>query len=64
MKKRHQQKMLILSVVLLMGFNIPLVLLFDSSKCLLGFPVIYVYIFSISLLSVLISLLIVNRYDE
>lgn len=64
MKKRHQQKMIIVSMVLLMGFNLPIVLLFDSSQNLLGFPVIYIYFFSICLISILISLLIVTRYNE
>jgi hypothetical protein len=64
MKKRHQQKMIIVSMGLFMGFNLPIVLLFDSSQNLFGFPVIYIYFFSVCLLSVLVSLLIVTRYNE
>lgn len=64
MKKRHQQKLVVLSLLLILVFNLPIVLLFDSSECLLGMPIIYIYIFSIWLLSVLISLLVVNRYYE
>jgi hypothetical protein len=64
MKKRHQQKMIIVSMLLLVGFNLPIVLLFDSAQSLLGFPIIYIYIFSIWFFSVLGSFLIIKRYDE
>ncbi|MFM9987259.1 MAG: hypothetical protein ACKVOV_01340 [Flavobacterium sp.] len=64
MKKRHQQKLVIVSIVLLIGLNLPIVLLFDSSTNVLGFPAIYIYFFSIWLLSILVSLLIVKRYNE
>ena len=64
MKKRHQQKLLVLSVVLLVTLNLPLVLLFDSATNVLGFPLLYIYIFSVWILSVLISMLIVNKYYE
>lgn len=64
MKKRHQQKLVIVSMLLLIGFNMPIVLLFDSADNLLGFPVVYIYFFSIWLLSILLSLLIVKRYNE
>jgi hypothetical protein len=64
MKKRHEQKLIILSLLLLLAFNIPLLLLFDSSKPVLGLPIIYIYIFSIWLFSVAISYLIIKRYYE
>lgn len=64
MKKRHQQKLIVLSVGLLIAFNLPIVLLFDSATFFLGFPVIYMYIFSVWLFSVIISLLVVKRYYE
>jgi hypothetical protein len=64
MKKRHLQKLVIVSIVLLIGLNLPILLLFDSSQNVLGFPAIYIYFFSIWLLSILVSLLIVKRYNE
>lgn len=64
MKKRHQQKLLIISVGLLIGFNMPIVLLFDSSQSIFGIPAIYIYFFLITMCSILISLLVVNRYNE
>ncbi|WP_264558706.1 hypothetical protein [Flavobacterium sp. N2270] len=64
MKKRHQQKLVVLSLLLLVLFNLPIILLFDSSDSLFGLPIIYVYIFSVWLFLVLISLIIVERYYE
>lgn len=64
MKKRHQQKLVVLSLLLLVLFNLPIILLFDSSDSLFGLPIIYVYVFSVWLFLVLISLIIVERYYE
>lgn len=64
MKKRHQQKLVVLSFLLLLVLNLPIVLLFDSADNVLGFPVIYIYIFSIWLFSVLMSWIVVQRYYE
>ena len=64
MKKRHQQKLVVLSVLLLLVLNLPIVLLFDSADDILGFPVIYIYIFSVWLFSVLMSWIVVQRYYE
>lgn len=51
-------------MLLLIGLNLPIVLLFDSHQYAFGFPVIYIYLFSIWLFSILVSLLIVKRYNE
>ncbi|MBE9576642.1 MULTISPECIES: hypothetical protein [Flavobacterium] len=64
MKKRHQQKLVVLSLLLLLVLNLPIVLLFDSADNVLGFPVIYIYIFSVWLFSVLMSWIVVQRYYE
>lgn len=64
MKKRHQQKLVVVSMALLIGLNVPIVLLFDSSQSLLGFPIIYIYIFSVWSFSVLLTFFIIKRYDE
>jgi hypothetical protein len=64
MKKRHQQKLVVLSLLLLLALNLPLVLLFDSSESFFGFPIIYIYIFSVWLFSVLMSWIVVQRYYE
>mgnify|MGYP003503714721 FL=1 len=64
MKKRHQQKLVVLSVLLLLALNLQIVLLFDSSESFLGFPIIYIYVFSVWLFSVLMSWIVVQRYYE
>ncbi|WP_144282763.1 hypothetical protein [Chryseobacterium echinoideorum] len=64
MKKRHEQKLIILSVGLLIAFSIPVSLLFNSEKEVLGFPRILVYIFSVWMISIMISFFIVKKYDE
>ena len=64
MKKRHQQKLVVISVLLLLVLNLPIVLLFDSADSVLGFPVIYIYIFAVWLFSVLMSFIVVQRYYE
>jgi hypothetical protein len=64
MKKIHQQKLIVLSIGLLIAFNLPILLLFDSSTSFLGFPVIYIYIFSVWIFAVLLSMLVINRYYE
>ena len=64
MKKRHEQKLVILSIALLMLFNAPILLLFNSSKIFLGLPLVYVYMFGIWLFSIAISYFIFKKYDE
>ncbi|MDI6049447.1 hypothetical protein QLS31_06365 [Flavobacterium sp. XS2P24] len=64
MKKRHEQKLVILSMLMLLALNVPLLLLFDSSQPLFGFPIIYIYIFSAWLFSIAISYIIIKRYYE
>lgn len=65
MKKRHQQKLVVLSLLLLLLLNLPILLLFDSADDnILGMPVIYIYIFSVWLFSVLMSWIVVRRYYE
>ncbi len=64
MKKRHQQKLVVLSLLLLLALNLPLLLLFDSSESFFGVSFIYIYIFSVWLFSVLMSWIVVQRYYE
>lgn len=64
MKKRHEQKLIILSMLMILALNIPLILLFDNSKPLFGFPITYIYIFSAWLFSIATTYLIVKKYYE
>jgi hypothetical protein len=64
MKKRHQQKLVIVSMVLLICLNMPIILLFDSSENIFGFPSSCIFIFSTWFISILMSLAILIRYNE
>ncbi|HOZ74027.1 MAG TPA: hypothetical protein PLS51_09245 [Flavobacterium sp.] len=64
MKKRHLQKLILMSLILLMAFNLPLLLLFNSAEEFLGFPVILFYVFSIWLASAVVSFIIITKYNE
>ena len=55
MKKRHQQKLIVLTFVLLIALNLPILLLFDSIQEVFGLPAIYIYIFSIWSISIFTS---------
>ena len=62
MKKRHEQKLLILSLLLWVLFNFPFITIFNTSAVLAGIPVIYAYLFSVWLLAVIICYYILNRH--
>ena len=64
MKKRHQHKLVVLSLLLVLALILPLLLLFDSAESFLGFPIIYIYIFSVWLFSVVTSWIVLQRYYE
>ncbi len=64
MKKRHEQKLILLSFGLMILFSAPIILLFNIEKELFGWPVVYVYIFSVWLFSVVASFVILKKYDE
>lgn len=64
MKKRHKQKLVMLSIVLFVLFNAPVLLLFNSAKELLGLPLIYIYIFSVWLASSVASFFVFRKFDE
>ncbi|MDO9137466.1 MAG: hypothetical protein Q7U21_06555 [Lutibacter sp.] len=64
MKKRHQQKLIVLSILLLCLFNVPILLIFNSSATFIGLPVLYFYIFFIWIVSIVVSYIILKKYYE
>lgn len=64
MKRRHEQKFIIISLSLFFMLNLPLLLLFDSSDAVFGMPIIYIYIFSVWLLAAFLSWIILKKYVE
>lgn len=64
MKKRHEQKLIILSIGLMIAFSIPVSLLFNSEREVFGYPMILIYLFVFWMISIVISLVIVKKYNE
>lgn len=64
MKKRHEQKLVVLSLALLVFLNVPLLLIFNFDGALFGIPVLYFYIFSVWAVSILISYIVLKRHYE
>ena len=56
--------MVILSMLMVLALNMPILLLFDSAEPFLGFPIVYIYIFSAWLFSIGTTYLIIKRYYE
>lgn len=64
MKKTHKQKFLFISILLLMIFNIPMVLMFNQKVAILGIPIFYFSIFSIWSFVIIWSYIILKKYYE
>jgi len=64
MKKRHEQKLVVITIALFMLFNVPLVLIFDRNEAIFGFPVFYFSVFSIWLMAIVLSYIVLKRYYE
>ncbi|WP_370225534.1 hypothetical protein [Mesoflavibacter sp.] len=64
MKKRHEQKLIVLSIALFLMLNIPFVLIFNINGHVFGVPYFYVFIFSTWLLSGVISFIVLKRHYE
>ncbi|MAO07678.1 MAG: hypothetical protein CL596_03095 [Alteromonas sp.] len=64
MKKRHEQKLVILSLALLAMLNVPILLIFNFEGSMGGIPVFYVYCFGVWAISILISYIVLKRHYE
>jgi len=64
MKKRHQQKIIIISICLILLWNIPAIMLFNLDGVILGFPTLYFFIFITWLLAVVSTFFIIKKYDK
>ncbi|GAL74712.1 hypothetical protein IL45_02645 [Nonlabens ulvanivorans] len=62
MKKRHQQKLVILSIGLVIFLNLPVIFIFNNDIDILGIPLLYAYIFFVWLLSVIITFTVLKKY--
>lgn len=64
MKKRHEQKLVVLAITLFLIFNIPFVLVFNLEGAVFGIPTFYFSVFSIWLLSIVVSYIVLKRHYE
>lgn len=64
MKKRHEQKLILVSITLFVLFNVPIILLFDKSEKTGGMPMIYIYLFIVWIVSILTTMFVVKKYNE
>ncbi|NND78902.1 MAG: hypothetical protein HKP42_08335 [Maribacter sp.] len=64
MKKRHEQKLIILSIGMFLILNVPFLLIFNLDDSIFGIPIFYFAIFSIWLVSIIISYIVLKRYYE
>ena len=64
MKKRHEQKLIILALALLIVLNIPFLLIFNQDGHVFGMPTLYFSVFSVWLISIVISYIVLKRHYE
>lgn len=64
MKKRHQQKLILISIALFFLWNVPFVAIFDVDGHVFGFPILYVAIFLSWLLSIIFAYIILRKFYE
>ncbi|MDF0716697.1 hypothetical protein PY092_11095 [Muricauda sp. 334s03] len=64
MKKRHQQKLILISIVLFFLWNVPFVTIFDGEAQIFGFPMFYVFIFLSWLVSIVLTYIILKKFYE
>ena len=64
MKKRHQQKLVVLGIVLFFIWNVPFVSIFDADFQIVGFPAFYVLIFISWFFAIVLSYIILKKFYE
>ncbi|MGJ8550035.1 hypothetical protein HSX10_15985 [Winogradskyella undariae] len=64
MKKRHEQKLVVLSIALFFVFNIPFVLIFNFEGAIFGIPTLYFSLFTFWMISIVISYIVLKRHYE
>ncbi|APY07229.1 hypothetical protein BWZ20_02430 [Winogradskyella sp. J14-2] len=64
MKKRHEQKLIILSVAAFAMLNLPFLLIFNHHGHVFGIPTFYLSVFSIWLVVIVVSYVVLKRHYE
>lgn len=64
MKKRHEQKLVILAIVLFIVYSLPFILILNIEGHVFGIPIFYFSLFLIWLISIILSYSILKRYYD
>jgi len=64
LKKRHEQKLVILSLLLFFIFNVPFLYSYNIEREIAGIPVFYFVIFLFWAVSIVVSYIILKKYYE
>lgn len=64
MKRRHQQKIILISIFLILLWNIPAIMLFNADSMIFGFPILYFFIFITWLVAIVSAFFIIKKYDQ
>ncbi|WP_281764784.1 hypothetical protein [Neptunitalea lumnitzerae] len=64
MKKRHAQKLVVSAIIMALLLNMPLILTYNKEGAIFGIPYLYLGIFSLWILSIVISFVIIKRHYE
>lgn len=64
MKKRHEQKLIVVSITTGLLLNVPFVMIFNVNDAVYGIPVFYIGVFLIWIVSVIVSFVIIKRHYE
>lgn len=60
-KKRHEQKLVVLSIGVMIAINLPVILIFNHADQVYGVPVLYLFLFSVWLVSILLTCNILSK---
>ena len=64
MKKRHEQKLVLLAVGLLFVFTVPFIQVLNRGGAIGGVPCFYLFVFVVWAASILISYIVLRRHYE
>ncbi|GLB53810.1 hypothetical protein NBRC110019_28510 [Neptunitalea chrysea] len=64
MKKRHAQKLVVLALIIALLLNVPLILIYNKEGAVFGIPYLFIGIFSLWIVSIVVSFVIIKRHYE
>lgn len=64
MKKRHQQKLVMIAIILFFLWNVPFVTILDVDFQVFGFPAFYIFIFLSWFIGIVVAYYILKKFYE